>query len=152
MSNQTNSNCIFCQIVAGTSSSSKFYEDDEILGFMILRPKYTGECLIVPKAHIDQFMDIDDELAAKIIKIGQKTARKMRKIFQPKRVGYVVSGYGVPHAHLIVLPCYEMNDITSKHYAVLRDGEIHFTQQNVPLASHEELDRIASLLRIEPQN
>lgn len=152
MSVTTDSSCIFCQIIAKETPSSKFYEDDEILGFMVLRPKYPGECLIIPKAHIDQFMDIDDELAAKIFKIGQKVARKMREEFQPNRVGYVVSGYGVPHAHLIVLPGFDINDITSKHYVVVRDGEIHFTEENVPLALREELDRVAALLRIEPQN
>lgn len=145
----TDPNCIFCKIAADEAPASKFYEDDEIVGFMLLRPKYQGECLVIPKAHIDHFMDIDDELVGKIILVGQKVARKMRTEFKPNRVGYVVSGYGVPHAHLIILPSFDMNDITSKHYIVLRDGEIHFTEENIPLASREELDRVASLLKIE---
>jgi histidine triad (HIT) family protein len=149
MSTTSESNCIFCQIAAGLAPSSKFYEDDRILGFMTLRPKYPGECLLIPKTHIDHFMDLDDDLASRIIKIEQRAARKMREKLRPRRVGYVVSGYDVPHAHLIILPSYDMNDITSAHYTVVKDGEIHFTEENVPPASREELDRVASLLSVE---
>src|SRR5215470_14112050 len=112
MSSVSDSTCVFCKIVAGIEPASKFYEDAEILGFMNYKPVHPGECLLIPKAHIDHFMDIDDELAARIIRLGQRLCRKIRAQINPDRVGYVVAGYGVPHAHLIVIPNYHANDIT----------------------------------------
>jgi len=143
------SSCVFCKIVDGSEEASKFYEDDEILGFMNYKPVHAGECLIIPKQHIDHFMDIDDELAARIIKIGQRLCRKIRETINPDRVGYVVAGYGVAHAHLIVIPNYHANDITCEHFAVIKDGAIVFTDDHIPIASRQELNRLASLLKIE---
>src|SRR5262249_24030653 len=109
---ESDSNCIFCKIVTGDEPASKFIEDEEILGFMNYKPVHQGECLLIPKAHINHFMDINDKLAARIIKVGQRLSRKIRERIKPDRVGYVVAGYGVAHAHLIVIPNYHANDIT----------------------------------------
>jgi histidine triad (HIT) family protein len=148
MSLTSDATCIFCQIVAGTAPASKFYEDDEILGFMNHKPVHPGECLLIPKIHIDHFMDIDDELAARIMKLGQRLCRRIRAQLNPDRVGYVVAGYGVPHAHLIVIPNHHANDITCEHFAVQKEGKIVFTDKHIPIAPRTELDRVASLLRI----
>jgi histidine triad (HIT) family protein len=149
MSFESDSTCIFCKIVAGTEPASKFYEDKEILGFMNYKPVHPGECLLIPKIHINHFMDINDELAARIMKLGQRLSRKIRAQLNPDRVGYVVAGYGVAHAHLIVIPNYHANDITCEHFAVQKEGKMVFTDEHIPIAPPEELDRMASLLRIE---
>jgi histidine triad (HIT) family protein len=122
MSFASDSTCIFCKIVEGTEPASKFYEDEDILGFMNHKPVHPGECIFIPKAHINHFMDINDELAARIMKLGQRLCRTVREKLNPDRVGYVVAGYGVPHAHLIVIPNYHANDITCEHFAVLKEG------------------------------
>jgi histidine triad (HIT) family protein len=56
------SKCIFCKVVAGDEPASKLYEDEGILGFMNYKPVHPGECILIPKVHIDHFMDIDDDL------------------------------------------------------------------------------------------
>lgn len=141
--------CVFCKIIAGEIPASKFYEDKEILGFMNHKPVHPGECIFIPKKHTNHFMDIDDELAAKMMRLGQKLCRIIRKEIKPDRVGYVVAGYGVPHAHLIVIPNYHANDITCEHFAILKGNKIIFTDEHIPVASREELDRMASLFKLE---
>jgi histidine triad (HIT) family protein len=148
MSPQSDPACVFCGIVAGVVGASKFYEDDELLGFMNYKPVHPGECLIIPKAHIDHFMDIDDALAARIMTLGQRLSRKIREVLNPDRVGYVVAGYGVPHAHLIVIPNHHANDITCEHFAVIKNGKIAFTDAHIPIASRQELDCMASRLSL----
>lgn len=145
----TDPNCIFCKIVGGEILASRFYEDDEVLGFMNHKPVHPGECLFIPKEHISHFMDIDDELAAKMIKLGQRLCRTIREKINPDRVGYVVAGYGVPHAHLIVIPNYHANDITCEHFAVLKDDKITFTDEHIPIAPRNELNRMANMLKLE---
>jgi histidine triad (HIT) family protein len=113
------------------------------------KPVHPGECLLIRKIHINHFMDINDELAARIMKLGQRLSRKVRAQLNPDRVGYVVAGYGVAHAHLIVIPNYHANDITCEHFVVQKEGKIIFTDEHIPIAPPEELDRMASLLRIE---
>ena len=142
----TGMTCIFCELVMGKKPSSRVYEDDISMGFMGIRPLHPGELMVIPKKHIDHFSDIPDELAAHILIVAQKFSRMIREVLSPQRVGLVVHGYGVPHAHLLVVPLQRSTDITSARYAHFVDGELAFSEQQVSLASRSELDEIASLL------
>jgi histidine triad (HIT) family protein len=104
--------------------------------------------LLIPKKHIDHFTDIDDELAGKMMQVAQKIGRNILKEFKPERIGYLVHGHGVPHAHLIIIPQHHGNDLTSEHFAVIDDGKIKFTVKHIPYPSREELDDVASRIRL----
>ena len=95
--------CVFCQIVARQSPASFVYEDDVIAAFMTLQPTAPGECLIIPKAHVDHFTDLSDDIAQRIMLVAQRLGRRMREVFSLERVGYLVHGYGVAHAHFVVI-------------------------------------------------
>jgi histidine triad (HIT) family protein len=45
--------CIFCQIIAGTISSTKVHEDGVCVAFNDLNPHAPTHILVVPKEHID---------------------------------------------------------------------------------------------------
>lgn len=145
--NKQNAKCIFCEIVAGREAASKIYEDEKILASMNICPINTGEFMIIPKEHIDHFLDIPDDLATHILLTAQRLARKVYNKFQPKRIGYVVHGFGVPHAHLNVPPLIHPDDVVSYKFACIKDEKIVFDAKQVPLVSREELDRIAKVIR-----
>jgi histidine triad (HIT) family protein len=138
--------CVFCKIVAGQLKSSKVYEDEQILAFMDIQPVRAGQVLVIPRQHIDHFSDIPNELAAKIFSKAHEISKIVKAKLNPERVGLVVHGYGVPHAHMIVVPQENEDDITSGRMAEIKDGKIHFTVKKLPVTSREELDRIAKLL------
>lgn len=138
--------CIFCKIVHRTAEASVIYEDEQIIAFMTLRQINPGEFLIIPKEHIDHFCDIPDDLSCHIITHAQRLSRNLRKRLKPQRVGLVVHGYGVPHAHLVVVPLHADSDIVSAKYAYIEDGQVKFSEQLVPEASRAELDRLAEVL------
>jgi len=116
------------------------------MAFMTLRPFAPGECTVIPREHIDHFTDVPDDMAARIMVAAQRIGRRMRTVFTPQRVGMVVHGYGVPHAHLIVVPQHGPFDITSGRYAYLENGQIAFGMKNIPLAARSTLDEHARLL------
>ncbi len=140
-------NCIFCRIVAGEAESSKVYEDDRILAFMDIQPVRPGQVLVIPKEHIDHFSDIPDDLALGIYSLTHKLSRAMRNALAPQRVGLVVHGYGVSHAHMVIVPQHDENDITSGRMAEIKDGKVIFTVGNLPVVPREELDATAGRLR-----
>jgi histidine triad (HIT) family protein len=142
-----NLNCIFCKIISGKEPSSKVYEDEDILAFLDLRPINPGELLIIPKEHIDHFYDVPDEIATKIIILAQKLAKKIKEKFNPLRVGYVVHGFGVPHAHFVLVPLNKRDDITSARFMRIEDGKIIINFEQVPFQTRGELDRVAELLK-----
>lgn len=113
-----------------------------------LQPVYEGACLVIPRAHIDHFTDIPDDLSADIMVIGQRVGRKIQQVYQPLRVGMVVHGFGVPHAHLHVLPQYHPLDIMHKHLAYVEDREVRFREKDRNEPTRAELDEMAAKLQI----
>lgn len=139
--------CTFCKIVAGQLESSKVYEDDEMLAFMDIQPVRIGQVLVIPKQHIDHFSDIPDALALKIYMKTHALLQAVRNLVQPQRMGLVVHGYGVPHAHMVIVPQHHEDDITSARMADIENGRVIFTVKNLPVIPREELDRMAQLIK-----
>lgn len=139
--------CVFCQIVAGNEPASLVYEDDTIMAFPSLRQVRPGELMVIPREHIDEFCDVPDDLASHMVVVANRLSRALRKVFTPKRMGLVVHGFGVPHAHLIVLPQHEPSDIVSGRHAYVEFGEIKYSEEHLPIWSRGQLDDIAAQIR-----
>ena len=142
----TDSSCVFCKIVAGEAPASVLYEDEDVLALMNIRPIHPGELMVIPKEHVDHFCDLPDDLACRILAQAQRLSRNLRERLKPERVGLVVHGYGVPHAHLIVVPQHGPEDITSGRMAYLEGGQIKFGVGHLNEPPREELDELARLL------
>jgi histidine triad (HIT) family protein len=53
--------CIFCKIVAGDIPSNKLYEDEQLFAFEDINPLAPVHFLIVPKQHFATLDDISDD-------------------------------------------------------------------------------------------
>ncbi len=140
-------NCIFCDIVSGKEESSKIFEDDHIIAFMNIRPVNAGEFLIIPKIHIDHFIDLPGELVSHILLTAQKLSNNLMKRMNPLRIGYLVHGFGVSHAHLNVIPLNSPTDIVSMKQLMVVKGQIVDDITLLPLPTRSELDKIAAELK-----
>jgi histidine triad (HIT) family protein len=141
----TTGDCVFCQIAAGAAPASVVYEDAVAMCFMTLRPTRAGECLIVPKTHVDEFVDVPPALLGHLMEIARRVGLAMRAEYEPDRIGMIIHGYGVPHTHLILLPQHDPHDITSGRFAV-SDSPIQFRHDVVLELPRHELDDHASRL------
>jgi len=140
------SGCILCRIVAREAEASVLYEDEAIMAFMNIRPINEGEFLVIPKEHIDHFYDLSDELSCHILVQAQRLSRNLRDRLKPQRVGLVVHGFGVAHAHLVVVPQDGPDDITSAKLAYVEQGQVKHDVERLPKPTREELNRLARLL------
>lgn len=73
------SDCVFCDIVAGTAEVSSFYQDDLVLGLMTLGPVNTGHAMIIPKKHATYLADMDEETGRQLFTVTQRTAAAIRE-------------------------------------------------------------------------
>lgn len=105
---------IFTKIIRGEIPCHKVYEDADVLAFLDIRPVNPGHVLVIPKAQIDHFSDLDDATTQKVMAVVQKVSRAVRKAFNPQRVALVVIGDEVPHAHVHVIPYYQHGDVSLK--------------------------------------
>lgn len=62
-------NCIFCKIVNKEIPSSIVYEDGRVVAFNDIQPVAPVHVLIVPKQHIQNVMDINDENGGCVVDI-----------------------------------------------------------------------------------
>lgn len=53
--------CLFCKIVNGLSKSYTIYEDEIVKVFLDIYPEAPGHLILIPKKHILDITDIDDE-------------------------------------------------------------------------------------------
>lgn len=95
---------IFSRIIKGEIPCEKILEDDRLFAFLDIRPINPGHTLVVPKKETDYFFDVEDEILAATLPFAKRVARALRQSVQCKRVGVIVAGFEVPHAHLHLVP------------------------------------------------
>src|ERR1700730_3930792 len=63
---KTDTDCVFCKIVAGQMPCFKLLEDDNALAIMDIYPANDGHCLVLTKEHYPTLFDISDEAFAAV--------------------------------------------------------------------------------------
>lgn len=109
---------LFTRIVAGEIPCHKLAEDDRCLAFLDIRPLNPGHALVIPKQEIDYLFDVDDELLQHMMVFAKRVARAIGAVVPCKRVGVIVAGLEVPHAHIHLVPIQAIADI---NFARARD-------------------------------
>lgn len=95
---------IFIRIINGEIPCHKIYEDDKVLAFLTINPVTDGHTLVVPKVQVDQLWDLEATDYAHLWQTAQKIALHLRTVMAVDRVGVVVKGFEVPHAHIHLIP------------------------------------------------
>ena len=114
--------CIFCKIIEGKIPSAKVYEDDKVIAFLDISPHNKGHCLIVPKTHSKNLLEVKREDLNSLIQVAQKVAQAAMKAFDFPAFNLVVnngkeSGQVVFHSHIHIIPRFDNDGIifTAKH-------------------------------------
>jgi histidine triad (HIT) family protein len=71
--------CVFCDIIDGKAPVSTVYEDDIVIVIMNINPINTGHVMVIPKTHVANLEEMDEETGAYVFKIGMRTAQAIRK-------------------------------------------------------------------------
>ena len=106
--------CVFCKIISGEYSCNKVYEDDKVLVFLDINPHTNGDCLIVPKKHILDYHEVDEELNNHITEVTKKLDEMYREKLGSKGLTIIHNsgdGQEVKHFHIHFIPRYELTDI-----------------------------------------
>ncbi|MBF6355922.1 HIT family protein [Nocardia higoensis] len=101
---------VFSAIIAGQLPGRFVWEDDEFVAFLTIAPVTQGHTLVVPRAEIDQWQDIDPAVFARLTAVAQNVGQAVRTAFDAPRAGLLIAGLEVPHLHVHVFPAYDMGD------------------------------------------
>lgn len=103
---------IFSKIIKGEIPCYKIAENDKFFAFLDINPMVEGHTLVIPKRETDYFFDIEDAELGDMMLFAKQVSKQLKKAFPfCQRVGVMVAGFDVPHAHIHLIPMQSMNDL-----------------------------------------
>lgn len=102
---------VFSRVLAGELPGRFVYRDKVCAAFLSIAPVRPGHLLVVPLAVVDDWLDLDGEVAAHLLLVAQRMGRAVRGVTGAARAGLVIAGFEVPHVHLHVIPADGLEDL-----------------------------------------
>ena len=118
---------IFSRIITGEIPSYKIAEDDRFYAFLDINPMAEGHTLVVPKEETDYIFDLDDSGLSGLILFARKVAKAIERAIPCRRVGMMVIGLEVPHAHIHLIPIQKEGDMSLSNPR-LKLSEVQFAE------------------------
>lgn len=102
---------VFTRIIQGEIPGRIIWRDSQCVAMLDIRPLHRGHVLVVPVAEVDRWTDLPAEAAAHCLGVAHSIGRAQQEALDPERVGLMIAGFEVPHAHIHVVPIDEMADL-----------------------------------------
>ena len=101
---------VFTMIINGDLPGRFVYDDNDVVAFLTIEPMTQGHTLVVPRAEVDNWQDVEPALFGKVMDVSQLIGRAVCKAFGAERAGMIIAGLEVPHLHVHVFPAYNITD------------------------------------------
>lgn len=122
---------LFTRIIEGEIPCHKIYEDETSLAFLDIRPLNPGHTLVIPKREVDYIFDVEDDLLRHLMVVSKKVARAIDRAVPCERVGIIVAGLEVPHAHIHLVPINSVGDINFARAADADSKDLAATSERI---------------------
>ena len=110
---------LFTKIIKKEIPAHTIYEDDKTIAFLDINPLQPGHVLIVPKKQTEDLWDLSDGEYSALMKTAKLVAKHLKDTLNCSKVGVMVEGFEVPHAHVHLIPLEkgfrETFDMTADH-------------------------------------
>jgi diadenosine tetraphosphate (Ap4A) HIT family hydrolase len=114
---------VFTKIIAGEIPGTFVHRDEQCVVFMSINPMAPGHALVVPIEEIDHWVDASPPLAAHLFGVAHRVAAAQHRAFGCERVGIIIAGYEVPHAHIHLVPTNQMSELSFANAAASVDRD-----------------------------
>jgi histidine triad (HIT) family protein len=102
---------IFTRIVNNEIPAYKVAETEKYLAFLDISPVTKGHTLVIPKKEIGYIFDLDDDLYTGLHLFAKKVAKGIKNAVKCKKVGVLVLGLDIEHAHIHLIPMQNETDV-----------------------------------------
>lgn len=102
---------VFSRIIKGEIPSYKISENEKFYSFLDINPMAEGHVLVIPKQEVDYIFDLDDTTLSEMIIFAKHVAQAIKLAVPCQRVGMMVIGMEVPHAHIHLIPINKESDM-----------------------------------------
>ena len=102
---------IFTRIIDGELPGRFVWRDEHCVAFLSINPLREGHTLVVPRAEVDHWVDLDPGTTAHLMLVARAIGEAQMDAFAPTRIGLRIAGLEVPHTHLHVVPMDGVHDL-----------------------------------------
>jgi histidine triad (HIT) family protein len=95
---------VFTRIIEGELPGRFVWKDDRCVAFLTIEPMRPGHTLVVPREEVDHWIDLDTATCQHLFEVARVIGSAQNAAFRPRRVGMMIVGDEVPHAHLHLVP------------------------------------------------
>ena len=146
--------CVFCKIVTGEiKTPGIFWENSEFMAFLSIDPNTEGFSVIIPKDHYySDVMKMPNDVLSRFVIAAKEVTQIIEKAYDDVgRVGVVMEGTGINHAHIKLVPMHQTQDLKdgnwtqrlSNHKDWFQKYDGYISSAAGPSATEEQLVRIA---------
>jgi histidine triad (HIT) family protein len=102
---------LFTRIIKGEIPGTFVWRDDLCVAFMTIAPLRPGHTLVVPIEEVDHWIDLSPRLRGHLFDVASEIGAAIQDAFNPTRVGLMIAGLEVPHAHIHLVPIDGVHDL-----------------------------------------
>lgn len=113
---------LFTKIINGEIPGQIVWQDEVCVAFLDIQPLTPGHVLVVPRTEIDHWLDLPAATLAHVTDVATLIGRAQMATFAPQRIGVIVQGFEVPHAHVHVFPANTAGDFELSRRASREPG------------------------------
>ena len=128
--------CVFCKIVNGDIPSTKIYEDEDVLAILDLSQVTYGHTLVMPKKHVSDLIECDQETYLKVMAVVQKLSKQITGKCNANGCNILsnikeAAGQTVMHMHVHIIPRYDANDALEINFNPSQKVELSEVQKTI---------------------
>ena len=129
---------IFTKIIRGEIPSYKVAEDNKNIAFLDISPIKRGHVLCVPKLEVDELFELPMDDYNSLMSFTKRVAQSLKRVLPCKRIGSMVLGMEVPHAHIHLVP------INAEHELSFSSVKVNFSSEEMAALAKAILDDLGS--------
>ena len=150
--------CIFCELAKGNVKfNGTFWEDENYIAFLSGYPNTKGFSVVMPKKHYgSDVLAMPDDKLQEFILIAKKVSNILMKYFKDVgRVGLIMEGTGIDHAHIKLFPMHGTEDLKKGTWKQIHSNinnyfekyEGYIASNDGPKAGEQEIRELAKKLK-----
>ena len=138
--------CAFCEIIAGREPAHVVWADDGAVVFLDHNPIAPGHVLIVPRRHATTLWDLTKAEYLNLMALARSLAEPLSQALRADRAAMAVEGYGVPHAHIHLVPVNGPGRLDPNRQSPATEDELDTAAE----ALHAVIDRLRGGEDVQP--
>lgn len=130
---------LFSRILSARMPGHVLWQDASCFCLLAPKPLQKGHVLVIPRMEIDFWDEMEPALNAHIFNASARISRTLRTLFPCRKVGMVIGGLEVRHAHIHLIPINAVSELDFSRAAERSEAEQHETAQRIreALSAHD---------------